>query len=567
MSRTLAGHLEDLDLEEVVKVIALSRRSGVLVLESDEGNADLTFLNGRIISVRLSTQSTPVGNLLVDAGILTRNEIAMASDSDTIDDILRRSPNDSNASNATADQVLLEHMRNVVLKTLLFRSGPFSFQMTEPGPPPARFPRDTSITVAAGLDAEDLIREAKRRRQGRARDPMANIQHQSGLPRSAEDSAMDLIVVDDNAPFLESVERRAVAAGVSTLSLSDARSAIERLEDLNSDGPSAMVVDLVMPRSNGRGFLGGLEVLKRAFEEGVAGSVFLAMEQEHADAIALARTLGAAGVLHKPADASEINDLLNPVLEHLGRTPVVGSPIDLIGELRKELGEGDASWHDEPEIRVDDSTRSLEVLKSLLGELNDPSFEEEIPLLVLRFASAFFARGALFYVDSDSGQLVGLGGFGLGPGDAGRTIHAVRIPTSADTVFTRAIRERSGVRQPYFDSEWNARFQSAMGGPKPSEVYTAPLSSPRGIEAVVYADNATDPRAFPDIALFEIFLQQAGAAIERSDLARQVKALVAGGSQIPVEAVPAKVVTTETGVDVTSADLAHASMEGAPVES
>jgi GAF domain-containing protein len=59
-------------------------------------------------------------------------------------------------------------------------------------------------------------------------------------------------------------------------------------------------------------------------------------------------------------------------------------------------------------------------------------------------------------------------------------------------------------------------------------VYTAPLISPRGIEAVLYADNATDQRVFPDVHLLEIFLQQSAAALERANLARELKRLSAG---------------------------------------
>ena len=121
-----------------------------------------------------------------------------------------------------------------------------------------------------------------------------------------------------------------------------------------------------------------------------------------------------------------------------------------------------------------------------------------------------------------------MGGYGLSAEDPGRTIHAIKIPVSADTVFTRAMHEKCGVRQPFYESEWNLRLTDALGGPRPREVYTAPLMSARGLEAVLYADNAGSAQAFPDIALLEIFLQQAGVAIERSSLVREVERLAAG---------------------------------------
>jgi GAF domain-containing protein len=85
-----------------------------------------------------------------------------------------------------------------------------------------------------------------------------------------------------------------------------------------------------------------------------------------------------------------------------------------------------------------------------------------------------------------------------------------------------------------WDSEWNARFLRLMGGHHPPEVYAAPLISPRGLEAVLYADTGAEPRPFPDIALFEIFLQQAAAALERATLARELQVL--RDSQLPTAA-------------------------------
>ncbi|MCP4502845.1 MAG: DUF4388 domain-containing protein [Deltaproteobacteria bacterium] len=516
MSQTLDGHIEDLDLDEVVKVVALSRRSGVLHLESPEGHADILFLLGRVISVRSSLSTETVGTLLQESGVLAR----MGASNETLDDLLRHEveQHKNPALMSRVESVLLEKMRDLSLKVLLFRSGSFHFQLTQESEPPHRHLGDTALTVAEGLDAEELAREVRRRREGRARDPMS---HLTGAPvvDVSDDAAVDVWVVDDDARFVDLFSRNAQAANVIVNSATDARFALEHLKDLDDDKHvRAMVVDLVMPRSSGRGYLGGLEVLKQAHLRGVAEQVFLVIDQPHADAEELAETLGAAGVLKKPQGGEDLAEILNAVLFHLGRDPVLTPGGDFVSQLRHALGEAPLKIVDDLGLRPDDPTKNLEFLKSLLGELNTPSFKEEVPLLVLRFASAFFSRGALFYVDEEKEQILGVGAFGLGPGDTGRTIHAVRLPLAADTLFSRCFRERNGVRQPYFDSEWNLRLMQALGGPHPKEVYCAPLISADGIEAVLYADNSVDKRAFPDIALFEIFFQQAGAAIERGHL-------------------------------------------------
>lgn len=569
MTRTLSGNLEDLDLDEIVRVIALSRRSGLLAVEGVEGKAELSFISGRLVRARiqpaghLNVALDTLADVLTRAGLLDADDLAappgVSDGAETLDDIVARVAAERGEREllVKVDDVIGEQLVDTALRVMLYRNGSFQFRVAASDEaPPLRYPRDTAFTLAAGKDADELAREAKKRRTERRSDPLASMHGGvstsgtgSGLPRRAgppNGEHVELFLVDDDPTFLQSAERAALDAGVHVAILQNARAAIDRFFALGAgESPAYMVVDLVMPRSTGKGILGGLEVLKRAAELDLAQRCFLALDEPHADAEQVVRELGAAGVVRKPHGAAQgppgatrqwearvgeeppLAVYLNPVLERLRRAPLVAASFDLAKELRIELGDTSADWRTDGGRIVDENVRSLETLKALLGELNEPSFDEEIPLLVLRFASAFFVRGALFLVDSKKGELSGLGGFGLGVADPGRLVHSIKIPLAADTVFSRALQEKAGVRQPFFDSEWNLRLTAALGGPRPRDVYTAPLTSPRGVEAVIYADNATDPRPFPDIHLLEIFLQQSAAAIERATLKNQLKRLMA----------------------------------------
>ncbi len=542
MSRPLSGHLDDVDLDEVMRVIALSRRSGLLDVDGADGvRAELHFVAGRLVRARLHDNSETLGQMLVRNGVLDEADV-VGSDGDTLDEVIARAQKKLGATRALlvkADDVIAQQLDDAVSRVLHLRQGSFSFRVTHEDKAPLRFPGDTAFTLPSGVDAEELAREAKRRRAERKNDPLAGLvpslprTQKAPGPHSLRDGAL---VVDDDPAFLASIERSLGESGVPVQTLSSARLAIEKLPGHFAEGLRAVVVDLVMPHSNGRGILGGLEVLRSLARGGFASRVFIAFDDVHDDAAAVAASLGAAGVLMKPASRDALPAFLNPVLSKLERPPLAAAGFDLAKELQSEMsadGEDDAwrsEWKTEGRAKIDEGQKSLETLKALLGELNDPSFDEEIPLLILRFASAFFVRGALFSVDKAADELVGLGGFGIAPSDEkradpGRLVRSIRIPLQADTVFSRAIGERSGVRQPLWDSEWNTSLLATLGGPRPREVYTAPLCSPKGIEAVLYADNATEPRPFPDIALLEIFLQQSAAAMERAMLARQVKTL------------------------------------------
>lgn len=569
MTRTLSGNLEDLDLDEIVRVIALSRRSGLLAVEGGDGKAELSFVAGRLVRARVQPAGNNVSletlaDVLTRAGLLDLDDFkappGVSDGAESLDDIVARVAAERGEREllVKVDDIIGEHLMETALRVMLYRSGSFQFRVAAEESPPLRYARDTAFTLSAGKDADELAREARKRRSERRADPLASMHgrsssNDSGLPRRAPNGEqVELFLVDDDPSFLQAAERAAVDAGVHVAILQSARAAIDRFFALGMRGstapgsgtgasnetPAYMVVDLVMPRSSGKGILGGIEVLKKAAELDLAQRCFLAIDGPHPDAEQVVRELGIAGIVRKPTGNAKalgaglgeeppLASYLNPVLERLRRAPLVAASFDLAKELRIELGDTVSDWRTDGGRIVDENVRSLETLKALLGELNEPSFEEEIPLLVLRFASAFFVRGALFLVDPKKGELSGLGGFGLGVADPGRLVHSIRIPLAADTVFTRAFKEKAGVRQPFFDSEWNLRLTAALGGPRPRDVYTAPLMSPRGVEAVIYADNATDPRPFPDIHLLEIFLQQSAAAIERATLKNQLKRLMA----------------------------------------
>lgn len=527
MGDTLEGHLEDVDLLEVVKVIGLGRRSGVLTVSAPHATGEVLFAYGRVVRLQMSTNTDSVGQLLQGAGVLGAHDL-VAAGSQTLDDVLRlaqqRRPAESGLI-SRAEATLRERVEEALEELLTYEEGSFAFRVTDSVNAPERYPRDTSLVLPGGLDPDGVLRSVKKRRSSRSKLPQpSRMRSAEGAP---EDAAPRLLVVDDDPRFLGATQSEATHAGLDVSALDGARAGLEALRQMNGETPqTSMIVDLVMPRANGRGLLGGLQVCREAAERGVADRVFLALDEEHSDARRLAEQLGLQGVLLKPRSGEGFSAFLNPVLQRLGKEPIVDAPVDLVGELRLELGADAGEWNAEPDLRLDDSSQALTVLKSLLGQINNPVYEDEIQLLLLRFAAAFFARGALFGVHKPTGNLVGLGGYGLPGEDPGRTIHAIKIPMSADSVFTRAISEKSGVRQPFYESEWNLRLITTLGGPRPREVYTAPLMSPRGLEAVLYADNAGSHRPFPDVALLEIFVQQAGVAIERSSLVRRVEDLM-----------------------------------------
>jgi hypothetical protein len=205
--------------------------------------------------------------------------------------------------------------------------------------------------------------------------------------------------------------------------------------------------------------------------------------------------------------------------------------VDLTAELGEDIsGVADALSPSEGN-RASEASIRLRAVQAMLADLNNPAFEEEIPLLILRMTAEFFGRGALFVARPQKEILLGIGGFGIGAagGDPGRRVRALRISMTAPSLFSQSLAERRALTAKATSTDDNEELFAVLGSPRPTEMHVAPILSPRGIEAILCADQPVVGATDQDLALLDIFLQQAGSAFERKGL---LKALQAQGHDL-----------------------------------
>jgi DNA-binding NarL/FixJ family response regulator len=294
---------------------------------------------------------------------------------------------------------------------------------------------------------------------------------------------------------------------------------------LEKHRPFISLVDLLMPTQDGRGYLGGLEILEGSMSRYPQTKVILMNDLDDPRLLDMVQAKGAVAVLQKPElsrlriDQLEesINDFAELVFKEVNLLlpPVEEEMASFLRELGAEqVGDG---------FRVRDQ---LTLLKGLMGELASPRESSEISLLVLRLAAEYFERAVLFLVKKD--EIMGLGGFGE-TGDREmmmQKVKRVRIPVDAESVLGDAIRSKATVRRP--EAEYNdidRDFAEAMGVHPPPEMVVIPMVSRGRAIAILYADNAVSKQAVPDISGIEIFMAQAGLAMEKALLERQLTSL------------------------------------------
>lgn len=179
-------------------------------------------------------------------------------------------------------------------------------------------------------------------------------------------------------------------------------------------------------------------------------------------------------------------------------------------------------------------------LKSMFQELRLPSATAEVSLLVLRVASEVVNRAVLFLVRGD--EVVGLGAFGveLSDGEPGdERVRRIRIPLREDSIFSYVVERKQAFKGTLRVNVRNAYLVDALGGMTPSEVLVIPMLCEGKAALILYGDNMPDDGPINSTEALEIFVGQAGLAMEKALLERRIADLKKriGGGTPPGESV------------------------------
>src|SRR3989338_7209064 len=177
--------------------------------------------------------------------------------------------------------------------------------------------------------------------------------------------------------------------------------------------------------------------------------------------------------------------------------------------------------HREPVV----SSPGLSLLKSMIFELQNPHSSSEITLLILRFASEIMNRAVLFIVKKNT--IEGLGQFGvvLKQGDSNRRIKGIKIQLEEESIFKDIIMKKMNIKKRLEKTPVHEYLVRELGEKWPYETFLAPLLVRGRIAALLYGDNVPEEKPIGDTESLEIFLAQAGIAMERALLERKLSTM------------------------------------------
>ncbi len=359
-------------------------------------------------------------------------------------------------------------------------------------------------------------------------------------PETESGEAPHLVIVDDDPFLIESLKHHLAAKGYQVRGFEKAAGALNYIQQTVDMGiqPRVVLADLIMPDQEGTTTLGGLEVLEKTRSIRPSLPVYIMTDYENAPARQRAQELGAKFFFTKPKSSQLDEDYSSPELVNFvqvlesavasengagKRAEAEEDSEDLVNlgdELRREFGEEVSPIQEQGEVVP---SRGLDMLKSMISELNDPSSSGQITLLVLRFASELMNRAVIFLVAKNT--LAGLGQFGLDvPGvDPQKHVRQIRIPLNHPSIFREAIQKRLPLKKPLKSNKWNDYLVETMGGQRPAEVFVAPIIAGGKIAALIYGDNVPEEKEIGDTESLEIFLAQAGLAMEKALLEMRLR--------------------------------------------
>ena len=526
----LNGRLEDLPLLDIVQVVAFSQKTGLLSLETPRGEGAIVFERGLVVSC--FTPDTPP---------LERSAAALSPEMKAT--LIRR------------------RIETALALLVRLREGRFLFRIT-PAVPASVGTRDiASDTLEHGIKAEELLLGLARgmdedRRDAAAavesgfaeaaeavepkdpdpgpvaepvaeeealgpEEPLAEPEEAEPLPEDEGRHRVVLLVEDE--PDLRALLARVFIEGSwQVVEAGTPRSALRAARSLQDLGlPFVLVLDRGMPTSDGTSFDGGFEVVRRLKKAGFEPPVLLMTDRLTRVTQERARRLGVAKFVFKPslsrldpdqfaadirAFGTHLRDSILPMLEAAAMAPSPTEPAVVTTLPRTE-----EAWREAAELQ-----RRLE-------DLRRPQDAAQISALVMNMARDFFERAVLFIVKDD--ELRGLGGFGpAAKDDIILVIRETQMPLGEPSTFQEVV--ASG--KPHFGPLAPGRLETALldtlGRYASREAAILPLVTNRETIAVLYGDNPTTGAEMRRLDALEVFLSQAGMALENAFLQRKLGA-------------------------------------------
>jgi len=545
---SLVGNLEDLSLPDILQIVSLSRKSGILTVEREGKQGKIFLHDGRVIQTISPRSGKTLGEILSSRGLIRSEDLKRALE-------IQRSGEKKELLGAilvaqelveqeVLEKVVQEQIEESIVYFLSWKEGTFSFELSDIKDRGEVSVDPHAFILEKGIDTQWLVLEGTRKMDERSR---ADFEEEEAPPVEVVEEPQEaetptskggLVLVDDDPVFREQTAERLKRLNYNVVACEGIDDALKAVGDFSRSFPPIVVTDIVYPTGDGRGFLGGIELIEKLKSE--QPDIPLIAVTAYPDENVRGK-VSAQGVKHfivKPGGAEEEDEARKRFYDQLAAAledsrsvgeapPVIEEAVDTEEreELLEAIEEKDAAPAEQkgsfPAAGLNRDEMTL--LQDMMQELQDPTASSEIGLLILRFASEILNRSALFIVKQ--GCAVGLGGFGVEVSGKERKggVRGITIPLEEPSIMEEIVRLKSVFRGPVVHTPWNVRLMEQLGGQTPPEAVGIPLMASGKVRVILYGDNLPDTGPLPGTQALEIFLSQAGLTLERVLLEKKLQ--------------------------------------------
>ena len=549
---SLVGNLEELGLGEILQIVNLSRKTGVLSLSSKGRDGSVFFRQGQVVRASSSTYHLSLGEVLIQKGIIDlavlRKALVFQQENGFSHRLGVIFVKNFGVSQETIEEVVRDQIENVVFSLFAWAEGTFKFEVQNSVETVDGTKMDPlQFMLDQGLNPQFLAMEGIRildEKRHAAEMEFAGVDSSDGEvdfvfdladglnPPASSPLAVQqpIVIVDDDGPTLRAIADGLTENGFVVHAMTSSEDTLIKVDSLHRGGERpAVLIDLIMPKMDGSGVLGGIELLELLHNNFKDLQLMVMTDYHHAEAEKKIRGLGYP-FINKPRRV-EINtpaimgSFLTRITDDIrGSSDIVASgewqsQFNLGDELRIEMGEDD----DMP--RAVESPRQiggLSLLRGMLEELNNPDLQGGVLLLVLRFASEFVNRAIVFTIQDQ--VISGFGQFGITGGtiSGNDRVRAIHFPQESGSMFDEPLRTGQPLTFSPIPTPVDSHLFEQLDGGIPAEVFVGPLISQSRVIGFLYGDNLPDKKLIGDVEPLVIFLAQAGISMEKSLLERQL---------------------------------------------
>jgi len=484
---SLLGRLEDLSLADIIQIVHLSRRTGVLEVLQDGTRHAILFRNGLVVNAT--------------------------------------APGVTKVPSPLHEEALREHILSIIAPLLQSRGGEFNFLLAdelpedEVGYDPSLlleeggFSPQKILTVAGERlkPLQDLEESMRRGMDLLRRSPTAaQFRVAGGLTEiESPEASTRNVVLFERDPLVRVAARRAFGGRMKVAqfgSLDEAREAVAGFIRAN-----AFFVSILDVTDAAEGLL--LFIKRRNARLPVA------MVDERVDLRRRHELLetGADLYLTRPATErmrpSRVDEELRLFADEL--LLFAASAFAQWEEISGVLGP-DAGRRFYEQGEREQVERSFQLLKQLISELSHPNDIDEVSSIILRFSAEYVDRGVLFVISGD--YFAGVGGFGATGEDEPMVERArkLRVPRDAPSILREVAESGTLHRGKLRRTEANADLIERLGGQTPTEVLAVPIMHDGQPIGILYADNGEHRAPIDMVSGLEIFLSQAAWSLHNA---------------------------------------------------